>query len=268
MEHNTAASDDVLMDVADKIAVIRLNRPDKLNSFTDAMVLSIVDRLQECGQRDDVNVVVLTGAGRAFSSGGDVSDMEAKARRTPIEIKSALWTITQALPKEAAKLDKPLIAAVNGAAVGGGADIALMCDMRIAARSAKIGVAYSRMGLMPGVGAAYFLPRLVGPSRALELLWTSEFLTADRALELGVVNYVFEDDAFEQSWRVLAEKIAGMAPITTRLIKRAVYQGLRTDLRTHLDLISSHMAIVRTTEDHAEAVAAHKEKRKPSFVGR
>jgi 2-(1,2-epoxy-1,2-dihydrophenyl)acetyl-CoA isomerase len=268
MDGSSTTSQDVLMDVSNGIAVIRLNRPEKLNSFTDAMVLDIVERMRECGSRDDINGVVLTGSGRAFSSGGDVSDMEAKARRTPIEIKSALWNITQALPKEAAKLDKPLIAAVNGAAVGGGADIALMCDLRVASRSAKIGVAYSRMGLVPGVGAAYFLPRLAGPSRALELLWTSEFLTADRALEVGIVDHVFDDDSFEQGWRALAEKIAGMAPITTRLIKRAVYQGLRTDLRTHLDLISSHMAIVRTTEDHAEAVAAHKEKRKPTFVGR
>ena len=259
---------DVLTDVVDGIGIIRLNRPGTMNAFTEPMVLSIIQYLDAFQDRDDVRVAVLTGAGRAFSSGGDVTEMESKAARTPLQIKSALWSVTQALPKAAARFDKPLIAAVNGAAVGGGADIALMCDLRVACTSARIGISYSRMGLIPGAGGAYFLPRLVGQSRALELLWTSEFLTADRAKELGVVDHVYPDEEFEASWQTLAAKIAGMAPITTRMIKRAVYQGLRTDLRTHLDLISSHMAVVRSTADHAEAVKAHKEKRKPVFQGR
>ncbi len=258
-------SDDLLLDVDKGVATITLNRPEKRNAFTDSMLLDWVDLLDECQSRKDINVIVFTGAGAAFCAGGDIGRMEEKAARGPLGAKDDLWEITQGLPRKMAQVDKPVIAAVNGPAVGGGLDVALMCDIRLASSSATFAQTYAKMGLFPGAGGAYYLPRLVGASRALELFWTSDFLDADRALELGLINHVYPQDEFRDKVTAFAEKIAAAAPLSVRYIKRALYQGLETDLVTALDLASSHMAMIRTSKDHLEAVAAYREKRQPKF---
>ncbi|MEK7715637.1 MAG: enoyl-CoA hydratase-related protein [candidate division NC10 bacterium] len=258
---------DLLYEVKDKIATITLNRPDKLNAFTGPMIDAWAKALAEAQADDDVNVVVVTGAGRAFCAGGDVARMR-ETKPTPLENKNQLWENIHRVPRTLEAMDKPVIAMVNGLAVGAGMGMCLMCDVRIASDEARFSTGYVRVGLVPGDGDTYFLPRLVGAAKALELLWTADFVDAQEALRLGIVNRVVPAGDLAQQTRDFAEQLAGGPQIPIRMIKRLVYQSLRLDLRTHLDLVSSHMAVVRETADHAEGVAAFKEKRTPRFQGR
>jgi len=258
---------DLLYEVKDKIATITLNRPDKLNAFTGPMIDAWAKALAEAQADDDVNVVVVTGAGRAFCAGGDVARMR-ETKPTPLENKNQLWENIHRVPRTLEAMDKPVIAMVNGLAVGAGMGMCLMCDVRIASDEARFSTGYVRVGLVPGDGDTYFLPRLVGAAKALELLWTADFVDAQEALRLGIVNRVVPAGDLTQQTRDFAEQLAGGPQIPIRMIKRLVYQSLRLDLRTHLDLVSSHMAVVRETADHAEGVAAFKEKRTPRFQGR
>jgi enoyl-CoA hydratase/carnithine racemase len=165
-------------------------------------------------------------------------------------------------------MDKPVIAMVNGLAVGAGMGMCVMCDVRVAAESARFSTGYVRVGLVPGDGDTYFLPRLVGPAKALELLWTADFVDAIHAERLGIVNRVVPASELAEETYALARRIADGPQVPIRMIKRLVYQSLKLDLRTHLDLVSSHMAVVRETADHKEGVQAFKEKRAPKFQGR
>lgn len=261
-------SDTLLFELSDGVAVITLNRPDKLNAFDDDMLASWVERLEFCRTSNDVRVIVITGAGRAFCSGGDVGGFKERAAATPARIKERLAERTQKLPRKFAEVDKPIIAAINGAAYGGGLDVALMCDLRFAAESAKLAETYARMGLVPGAGGAWYLPRVIGTARALEMFWTTEPMTARDAERIGLVNRVFPDAELMSGTLAIARKIADGAPLSNRIIKKIMYQGLTMDLNGALDLVASNMPIARSSEDHQEAVAAFKEKRKPVFKGR
>ena len=260
-------TDQIRLDVAAAVATITLNRPEKLNAFTNDMLAGLVAAIDECDARDDVRAVILTGAGRGFCSGGDVGGMGEAADNRPHVTKARIWEEIQAFPKRLARFDKPIIAAVNGVATGGGVDLALACDIRTAGSSARFAETYARVGLAPGGGGAYFLPRIVGQAWALELLLTGDFIDAEAALGIGLVNHVYRDDALLPETRALAARIARNPPLSVRLIKRAVGQGLRTDLDTALDLISSHIAVIRAGPDHAEAIRAFREKRDGEFVG-
>jgi enoyl-CoA hydratase/carnithine racemase len=258
---------DLLYDVKDRIATITLNRPDKLNAFTGAMIDDWVKALDDAQADAEVAVVVVTGSGRAFCTGGDVARM-GEGAPTALEHKNLLWEHIHRIPRTLEQMDKPVIAMVNGLAVGAGMGMSLMCDVRIAADTARFSTGYVKVGLVPGDGDTFFLPRLVGPAKALELLWTADFIDAAEALRLGIVNRVVPADRLVAETYAFARQIADGPQIPIRMIKRLVYQSLRLDLRTHLDLVSSHMAIVRQTRDHAEGVTAFKEKRTPRFQGR
>lgn len=261
-------AEELLFDVQDSIALMTLNRPEALNAFTPAMLEGWVARLEEAQAREDVRALVVTGAGRGFCSGGDVKRMGEGADNTPGTTKHNLWTRTQMVAKRMIRFDKPAIAAINGVAAGGGLDIALCCDIRTAAESARMAETYARIGLLPGAGGAWFLPRIVGKAKALEMLWTCEFVEASAALEIGLVSHVWPDAELMDRTLALAGRIARGAPLSNRLIKRTLNQGLETDLWTHLDQISSHIAAIRSSEDHVEAIRAFKEKRDPVFKGR
>lgn len=258
--------------VNDHVATITLNRPSKKNAFTEDMLTECVGRLREAQSDDDVRVIVLTGAGDAFCSGGDVSRRANEMASGPPTVLQNKQRLMSKGPQRVAltllEIDKPVIAAVNGVAVGAGMDLALMCDLRLAARSAQFCEGYIRLGLVPGNGACYFLPRMVGVGKALELLWTADFLSSEQALDLGLVNHVYDDADFGEQVRAFALKIAAAPPVQVRAIKRTLYQSLGTDLRTSLELVSSHMAIVNTTDDYREAIAAYKEKRAGKYQGK
>lgn len=258
----------VHFEVKNKVATITLDRPDKLNALSNDMLESWLTALEECRVSDEVNVIVFTGTGRAFSTGGDVSHFGSDRSNTPVNITSRLKQNIQRLPRKLADIDKPIIAALNGFAVGAGLDIALMCDIRFAAESARFAETYLRMGLIPGAGGAYFLPRILRPSQALMMFWTSDFVDAREAERLGLVDRVFPDEVLMKNTYELAERIAKAAPLAVRLTKRILYQGLRTDLSTALDMVAASMPVVSMSEDHQEAVRAFKEKREPTFTCR
>jgi enoyl-CoA hydratase/carnithine racemase len=258
---------ELLYEVKDRIATITLNRPDKLNAFTGPMIDAWVAALAEAQRDDAVHVVVVTGAGRAFCTGGDVGRMGDRVP-SALDHKNQLWEHIHRVPRTLEAMDKPVIAMVNGLAVGAGMGMCVMCDVRFAAAEARFSTGYVKVGLVPGDGDTYFLPRLVGPAKALELLWTADFVDAEAALRLGIVNRVVPGAELAEATYAFARQVADGPQIPIRMIKRLVYQSLRLDLRTHLDLVSSHMAIVRQTADHAEGVAAFKDKRTPRFEGR
>jgi enoyl-CoA hydratase/carnithine racemase len=258
---------ELLYDVNDRIAMITLNRPEKLNAFSGPMITAWADALAEAQRDPGVNVVVVTGAGRAFCAGGDVRRM-GEGQPTALEHKDQLWEHIHRIPKTLEAVDKPVIAMVNGLAVGAGMGMCLMCDVRVASDAARFSTGYVGVGLVPGDGDTYFLPRLVGSAKALELFWTGDFVDAAEALRLGIVNRVVASAELRPATEALARRIADGPQVAIRMMKRLVYQSARLDLRTHLDLVSSHMAIVRQTADHAEGVTAFREKRPPRFQGR
>jgi enoyl-CoA hydratase/carnithine racemase len=258
---------ELLYEVADRVATITLNRPDKLNAFTGDMITRWAEALAEAQRDPAVNVVVVTGAGRAFCAGGDVGRM-GEGQPTALEHKDQLWEHIHRIPKTLEAVDKPVIGMVNGLAVGAGMGMCLMCDVRVASDAARFSTGYVGVGLVPGDGDTYFLPRLVGSAKALELFWTGDFVDAAEALRLGIVNRVVSPADLRPATEALARRIADGPQVALRMMKRLVYQSARLDLRTHLDLVSSHMAVVRQTADHAEGVAAFREKRPPRFQGR
>jgi len=260
-------SDLLRFDVEEGVATFTLNRPEKLNAYTDEMLGEWIDGLGECATRDDVRVVVVTGTGRGFSTGGDVESFSDKATQTPAVIKGRLMAGGQRLTRCIAQLDKPVIAALNGLATGGGLDIALACDIRFAAESARFAETYARMGLIPGMGGAYFLPRIVGVAKALEMFWTSDWVDAREAERIGLVSKVFPDAELMAGTLDFARRVAQGAPLSVQLIKRLVRMGLEQDLPTALELVASNLPVVRASQDHREAVAAFKEKRPPRFEG-
>ena len=263
----TEEAQELLFDVTNGVATITINRPDKRNSFHDDMVRQWVAWLEECRHRDDVKVIVFTGTENSFSSGGDTTRFKDKSEQTPLQAKAGMTANTQSLARKVAEIDKPVIAAINGMAVGGGLDLALMCDVRLMSSGARVAETYAKMGLIPGVGGAWFLPRIIGEAAALDMFWTCRWVDATEALSLGLVNRVFPEDTFRDDARAYAEQIAAAAPLSVRFIKRMVLKARETDLLSHLDTLSSHIALVRTSNDHKEAVAALKEKRAPNFTG-
>ena len=262
--------DDLQWSVSEGVGTIRLNRPQARNAFTYPMIREWVRLLREAKHDDAVRVIVLTGAGdKAFCSGVDLAAISnANPNLTPLERKSQLHDEIHQVAHALADLDKPVIASINGVAVGAGLDMALMCDMRIMSTSARVSESYIKVGLTPGDGGAYFLPRIVGTAKALELLLTGDFIDAEEALRIGLVNRLATPETLAAETKRFARSIADHAPVTVRTIKRATYQSAEVDLRTALDLISSHFAVVAATEDASEALHAMKDKRAPHYIGR
>ncbi|MEE4496232.1 enoyl-CoA hydratase/isomerase family protein [Streptomyces sp. BE230] len=257
---------DLEYSVRDHIATILLNRPRRKNAFTLDMVEQWADALVQAGEDPDVRVIVVTGAGDSFCSGVDLADFKGE-RRTPLEEKELLTRRVHRVALALERIDKPVIAAVAGPAVGAGMDMALLCDLRFVGRSARFSEGYIKVGLVPGDGGCWLLPRTVGTSTALRLLWTGDFVGAEDALRIGLADEVHDDEKLLDAVYAYAGRLAARPPVAIRMIKRAVRQGARTDLPTALDLISSHMAVVTATEDAQEAYAAFRDKRPGVFTG-
>lgn len=262
------SSEEIVFEVADGIATIRLNRPERMNAFTYEMIDRWAEMIETCRREDRIRAVVLTGTGKAFCAGGDVRAMQARHAEgeTAYQRKQSLYERILRIPRLLEDFDKPYIVAINGAATGAGLDMALMGDIRFAAESARLAESYIKVGLVAGDGGTWYLPRLIGVPRALEMLWTGDFVSAKEAERIGLINKAVPDDELLTHTYAFARRLAAAPALTLRLMKRAVYQGLRMDLRTSLDMVSSHLGVISTTNDHREAVAAFNEKRPPSFT--
>ena len=182
------------LDIEDNIAKITMNKPERKNALDKEMINLWVSALDECKESKEVKAIILTGAGDAFCAGGDKANLGANNKIDPLETKNHFWDHFQRVAKKTAEIEKPIIAAVNGMATGAGMDMSLHCDIRFAAKSAFFRASYAAFGLVPGNGGTYFLPRIVGASKALELFWSTDIVKSDEALRIGLVNKVFDDD--------------------------------------------------------------------------
>lgn len=261
-------SDELLYEIHEGVATITLNRPEKLNAFHNGMLADWATALVAAQADDDVACVVVTGAGRAFCAGGDVSTLGQYEGNAALEIGDYLRTHVHPVARAVTALQKPYLCAVNGAATGAGMDMALMTDIRWAARRARFAESYIKLGLVPGDGGGWLLPRLVGSSKALELLWTGDMIDAEEAERIGIVSRVCDDDSLVSEMQDFAARLAAGPTVAIRLMKQVVRQSQQTDLLGALDLVTGPMGVASNTADHAEACAAFLEKRPANFLGR
>lgn len=260
----------LLFDVQDHIAEITLNRPDSMNALSPTMQEQFWSALDRIERDPEIRVAIITGAGRAFCAGGDLKSMRERgeAERNSARLRvEALRAYGRRIPVRVASMDKPIIAAVNGAAAGWGCDIAVACDFRIASDAAKFSEAFVKRGLLPDGGATWTLPRLVGRDQALRLILTGDLIDAREAQRIGLVTEVVPAAELMERTREFAQKISRNAPLAVQLAKRAVAEGSTMGFQQAMDQVATFLNIARNTKDHSEGVQAFLEKREPNFVG-
>jgi len=257
----------VTTELSGLIATITLNRPDKLNAFSGTMREELLDALVVAEHDADCRVVVITGAGRAFCAGGDVDFMSGLQREGNVAAFQKLLDAGRDVILQIATMEKPVIASINGVAAGAGCNLALACDYRIASDAAKLGETFVKIGLHPDWGGTWLLPRLVGRSRAAELLLTGRIVDADEALAIGIVDRVVPAAELAVETAKLAQSIANAPPIAVAGVKRALAASERNDLRAQLELEAEHQLRAFQSRDAAEGMNAFFEKRLPAFRG-
>lgn len=253
------------------IAVVTLNRPDARNALSGSGMLdALLTAVATLDDNPDVRAIVLTGAGSAFCSGGNLKTMaspEGAANRPPAATRAYYRAGIQRLPLAFERLDVPVIAAVNGAAIGAGCDLTCMCDIRVAATSAVFAESFVTLGLIPGDGGAWLLPRIVGFAKASEMALTGDRIDADEALACGLVSKVVPGEELMAVALGIARKIAANAPLAVRMTRRLLREAQRTGLDNVLEMSAAMQAIAHATEDHREALDALRARRAPVFRG-
>ena len=245
------------------VAIITLNRPDKLNSFDNSMGANLQTVLDHCLDNDEIRCVLLTGSGRGFCAGQDLEEAVSGIS----EIEEHVENKYNPLVRKIRAIEKPVIAAVNGVAAGAGANLAFCCDIIVAAESAKFIQSFVNIGLIPDTGGTYFLPRLVGLHRASVMMMLGEKVTSEEAQDLGLVYKVFPDSELMEGALALAKRMAEMPTRGIGLTKKALNYSLRNTLNEQLALERDLQGMAGRTEDNAEGINAFLEKRKPSFKG-
>jgi enoyl-CoA hydratase/carnithine racemase len=260
--------DDILFKKEDRVATIMFNRPDSLNALGGTMREDIIDAISDVKKDKNIGALVITGAGRAFCAGGNIKEMERMSIEVAlVERREFVRGVAHKIIMEIRGLKKPVIACINGHAIGAGCNIALACDMRIASDKAKLGVGFINMGLVSDYGGLYFLPRLVGVPKAIEMYFTGDVINAIEAERIGMVNKAVPHEELEKTTYELAGRIAKKAPIALGMIKDIIYKGLNMNLADELDLEADAQSICLKTEDHREGARAFLEKREPVFKG-
>jgi len=257
----------VLLDKKDHIATITLNRPEKLNAFGGRMRQEIEEVVADVCADKDIRVIVLTGAGKAFCVGGDVSEFVGGTTRALTEMSPSERPPMSRIVLALNAVEKPVIAAVNGVAAGGGANLALACDIRIASDKARFGQVFTRRGVHPDWGGSYFLPRLVGYAKACELIFSAEVIEAREAFEIGLVNKVVPHEELMPAAMAMAGRMAKNAPIPMAFAKRALQNFQKWDLAQALDYEAYVLGVTMRSKDMIEGFKAFMEKRDPEFTG-
>ncbi len=259
-------SDNVLLkEEKDGVVTLTLNRPEVMNSFNFALLHALKAEIEALRFNPDIRVIIITGTGeKAFCSGADLKE---RVTLTPIQVKEYIFTIRN-LFTSIEQLNKPVIAGVNGVALGGGTELALASDIRIASMNANLGLTETRLAIIPGGGGTQRLPRLVGKGKAKELIFTGQRVGAKEALKIGLVNKICELDMLMDECNKMATMICETGPIAIEQAKYAINYGLETDLHTGLAIESNAYWVCIPTEDRLEGLAAFREKRKPVYKGK
>ncbi len=252
------------LDVDGRIATLTVNRPDKLNALNAAVMAELGEAIDEIVRRDDIAGVILTGAGRAFVAGADISEL---ATQNPLSAKQRALT-GQAVFTRFSRSPKPVIAAVNGFALGGGCELAMACHLRLASEHAKFGQPEVKLGIVPGYGGTQRLARLVGRGRALQLLLTGETIDANEAFRIGLVNRVVPAGELLPAAKAMLEQMLANGPLALALCIEAVDRGLEMPLAEALMLEANHFGLLASTSDMSEGMRAFLEKRAPAFSGK
>ena len=269
----TPMSDKFLIyEMNDGIVTLTMNRPEQRNALSEVpQMLEVAETCERIGRDPAVKLVILTGAGSAFSAGGNIKHMRDKrnfASGTGLDIRNAYLAGIVRIPLALYEMDVPTIAAVNGPAIGAGMDLSCMCDIRIASDTASFAASFVKIGIVPGDGGAWLLPRILGPAKALELMLHGETIDAAEALRIGLVTQVVPAQELMTAARAFAQRISRHPPQVLRLTKRLMRESQAVSLRTSLELSSAFQALAHGTADHAEALDAFIDKRPPNFTGR
>lgn len=262
-------SETLLLEVTDRVAVLCLNRPNRLNALNEEIQKELIRVLESIIESDDILGVILTGAGKAFCSGGDLKERMENFKSDSTIYGDAMLSRLRRICQLLEEMGKPVIAALNGLAYGGGLELALACDIRIAAENVKLGLVEPKVGLIPGAGGTQRLPRLIGSAIAKELLFTAEPISAVEAYRIGLVNRVInERDSVVEAAREMMTRMIANAPLAVRMAKFLVNKGMQMSLAEGLDFEASCAAYLRTTQDRVEGITAFQEKRQPIFRGK
>ena len=255
----------VIYEKSEGIAIITINRPDALNALNAETIDEILQCLEDIAKDDNVRAVILTGAGpKAFCAGADIKAMKGMTALDARKLSQMGYKLCKAIEN----LEKPVIAAINGYALGGGLEVAMACDLRIASEKARMGQTEINIGLIPGWGGTQRLPRLVGKTLAKEMVFTGKMIDAQTAYQRGLVNKVVPPEQLMDAAKEMAKELASKAPVALKLSKMLINYGLETDLDTALVLEREAFGVVASTEDLQEGVSAFLEKRKPVFKGK
>jgi len=255
----------VIYEKSEGIAIITINRPDALNALNAETIDEILQCLEDIAKDDNVRAVILTGAGpKAFCAGADIKAMKGMTALDARKLSQMGYKLCKAIEN----LEKPVIAAINGYALGGGLEVAMACDLRIASEKARMGQTEINIGLIPGWGGTQRLPRLVGKTLAKEMVFTGKMIDAQTAYQRGLVNKVVPPEQLMDAAKEMAKELASKAPVALKLSKMLINHGLETDLDTALVLEREAFGVVASTEDLQEGVSAFLEKRKPVFKGK
>jgi enoyl-CoA hydratase/carnithine racemase len=244
---------DILYAKASPLAFLTLNRPEMRNAFTIPMIEGLLLGLEEAKKDPEVRVLIIQGEGGAFSAGGNIKEM-AEGKLVSWNMKKYLWEHVQRVPLALEDFEKPVIASIDGPAFGGGFGLALACDLRVCSHRATFCSTFARIGLAPGDGEGYFLPRLVGLGKALDILLTGRVIYSEEALRIGIVDRVVPSETLDRETINFGREIAQWPLVSLQAIKRSVYGGLASDLRTHLDHMSSQLALLTEREEHRQAI--------------
>ena len=256
----------LLYEKGEGIGIVTLNRPDRLNALSFKLREELQHVFEQMEQDEEVKVVILTGGQKAFSAGADIKE-RAGLQSTQPQVYFTQQK-THRFYSMIENFEKPVIAAVSGVAVGGGCELSLVCDLRIASETARFGVPEVKIGVIPAAGGTQRLPRIIGITRAKELLYTGDFIDAREAHQLGLVNRVVPVESFLEEAKSLAKKIAANPPLSVKFAKRAVNSGMQMDLASGLDYEAHCAALLAVSEDRIEGFKAFTEKRKPVFKGK